>query len=348
MKRSIAGLIVPPNDSLLDAMACIDRNARGIALVVDNERHLLGTVTDGDIRRALLKGATLNSPLAEHMQREFTVVSNQAGRAEVLDLMRARSIEQVPILDEAGRLVGLHVLQEIIGAFERPNWAVIMAGGRGERLRPITEAIPKPMIRVAGKPILERIVLHLVGFGIREIFISVNYLGDIIRKHFGDGSSFGCSIRYLEEDKPLGTGGSLSLLPSKPTDAVLVMNGDLVTQADIGALLEQHKQGGYSITVGVEEYAHSIPYGCVDVDGDRIVRLEEKPVLTRLVNAGIYALSPGVLDRVPHDQVFPITALIEQAINLGDPVGAFRVADDWIDVGHIEQLRLAQRGHHQA
>ena len=346
MKSPITDYQVTPQDSILTVMTCIDRNAKGIALVVDHKGRLIGTVTDGDIRRALLKGATLDSPVEGYLRRKFTAVESKAGRAEVLDLMRARSIEQVPIVDADGKLVGLHVLHEIIGTVERPNWAVIMAGGRGERLRPITDVLPKPMIRVAGKPILERIVLHLVGFGIREIFISVNYLGDIIQKHFGDGSSFGCTIRYLQEDKPLGTGGALSLLPSKPANPVLVMNGDLVTQANIAAMLEMHGQGRYRITMGVEEYAHSVPYGCIEVDGDRILRLEEKPVLTRLVNAGVYALAPEVLDRIPRDQNFPITSLIEQAINLGEPVGAFRITDDWIDVGQCEQLRLAQRGHH--
>lgn len=345
MKTHIHNLLISPSASILKAMSCIDHNAQGIALIVDNENRLIGTVTDGDLRRALLKGATLDSEVEHFMRKKFTSVDVSAGRMEVLDLMRARSIEQVPIVDNAGILVGLHVLREIIGTTERPNWAVIMAGGRGERLRPITDTLPKPMLRVAGKPILERIILHLVGYGIREIYISVNYLGEIIQKHCGDGSAFGCNIHYLLEDKPLGTGGALSLLPARPAQSVLVMNGDLVTQADVGAMLELHAQGEYQITVGVEEYTHGIPYGCVEVDGELIMRLEEKPIITRLVNAGIYALSPAVLDRVPGNQNFPITSLIEQAINLGEPVGAFRITDDWIDVGHNEQLRIAQQGH---
>jgi dTDP-glucose pyrophosphorylase/predicted transcriptional regulator len=346
MKTTIADFQVSPASSLQQVMRCIDHNAKGIALVVDEQQRLLGTVTDGDLRRALLRGATLECAIESYMGRHFTVVGPQAGRAEVLDLMRARHIEQVPIVDGEGKLVGLHVLREIIGTIERPNWAVIMAGGRGERLRPITDTLPKPMLRVAGKPILERIVLHLVGFGIQEIFVSVNYLSDVIQQHFGDGSAFGCRIRYLREDKPLGTGGALSLLPATPTDPVLVMNGDLVTQVDIGAMLALHAQGEFKITVGVEEYAHAVPYGCVQVEDDRILQLEEKPVVTRLVNAGIYALSPEIVGRVPRDQNFPITSLIEQAINLGERVGAFQITEDWIDVGHRDQLHLAQRGHH--
>jgi dTDP-glucose pyrophosphorylase len=344
MKKLIDEFLVSVGDSILKVITCIEHNAKGIALVVGKERNLLGTVTDGDIRRAFLNGATLDSSIEPHMQRTFTVVGVGAGRAEVLDLMRARGIEQIPILDTDGKLVGLHVMREIIGALERPNWAVIMAGGRGERLRPLTDLVPKPMLRVAGKPILERIVLHLVGYGIREIFLSVNYLGNVIEKHFGDGSSFGCNIRYLHEDKPLGTGGALSLLPEKPSSPVLVMNGDLVTQADIGAMLEVHVQGQHVITVGTQEYAHTVPFGCLDVSEERIVSLEEKPVFTRLINAGIYTLSPLVIERVPRNQNFPITTLIENSIALGERVGAFRLIEDWIDVGQRDQLHVARHG----
>jgi dTDP-glucose pyrophosphorylase len=325
-------------------MQRIDCNAKGIAFIVDDKRHLMGTVTDGDIRRALLHGATLDTPIDPHMQKQFVAVGDNASRAEVLDLMRARSIGQLPILDTDGKLVGVHVLGEIIGAVVRPNRAVIMAGGRGERLRPLTDALPKPMIRVAGKPILERLVLHLVGYGIREIYLAVHYLSEVIEKHFGDGSRFGCTIRYLHEDRPLGTGGALSLLSEMPTHPLLVMNGDLVTEADIGAMLALHHADQHSVTVGVHEYSHTVPYGCLDVEGDRVVRYEEKPVLFRLVNAGVYVLSPAAVKRVPKDQEFPLPALVEQALALGDKVGVFRIEDDWIDVGQRKQLGTAQRG----
>jgi dTDP-glucose pyrophosphorylase/predicted transcriptional regulator len=344
MKKPITDYLVTPKDTILQVMACLEHNAHGIALVVDAQGLLTGTVTDGDIRRALLKGAGMESVIEDHMGRRFTTVSADTGRAEVLDLMRARCIEQVPIVDATGKLLGLHVMREIVGSVQRPNWAVIMAGGRGERLRPLTDTIPKPMIRVAGRPILERIVLHLVGYGIHQIYLSVNYLGDVIRAHFGDGSAFGCSIRYLQEDKPLHTGGALSLLPEKPDRPLLVMNGDLVTQADIGALLQYHESGGYRMTVGCDEYTHTVPFGCLQIEGGLIHGIEEKPVLSRHINAGIYVLSPEILERVPQNQAFPITALIEQALALGDPVGAYRLSGDWIDVGRHDELRQAQGG----
>jgi NDP-sugar pyrophosphorylase family protein len=257
--------------------------------------------------------------------------------------MRARMIAQIPILDEAGKLVGLHLLHEILGAVECANWAVIMAGGRGSRLRPLTDELPKPMIRVAGRPILERIVLHLVGYGIRRIFLSVNYLGHVIQEHFGDGSRFGCRIEYLREEQPLGTGGSLSLLPEAPRDPLLVMNADLVTEADVAAMLEFHRAGGQRATMGVRRYHHRVPFGCVELNDDRIVQMEEKPMLTRMVNAGIYVLDPAVVGRVPQSEV-SLPAIIEQCLAQGELVRAFEIASDWIDVGQREQLKLAREG----
>lgn len=330
--------------TLRDALRSLERSRTRIALATDDRGRLVGVLTDGDVRRALLRGATLESPLHPYLMKKFTSVGPDADRTEILDLMQARQIEQIPILSGAGKLLGLHTMHEILGAVARPNWAVVMAGGKGTRLRPITEEIPKPMIRVAGRPILERIVLHLVGFGIRTIYLAINHLGHIIRNHFGDGSKFGCTIRYLEEKKPLGTGGPLSLLPKAVKAPLVVMNGDLVTQADFGRMLDAHRRGGYELSVGVREYAHTIPYGCVDRKKDRIVRLVEKPRLMQEVNAGIYVLDPSLLRRVPRGKEYPITSLIEDCIERGKPVGAFFVDGDWIDVGHHDQLRQAKEG----
>jgi dTDP-glucose pyrophosphorylase len=332
------------NDRLINAMRSLEHSGVEIALVIDNGGGLAGILTDGDIRRALLKGAALDSPLTPYVQQNFTAVSPEVGRAEVLDLMQARRLDQIPVVDADGRLVGLHLLHELIGKVERPNWAVIMAGGEGTRLRPITEHLPKPMIPVAGRPILERLVLHLVGHGISRIFLSINYLGHLVEEHFGGGGKFGCRIEYLREAQPLGTGGPLSLLPEAPHDSLLVMNGDLLTRVDIASLLQHHTQRGNTITVAMDEYTHTVPFGCLEVYGDRISRLEEKPVMTRMINAGIYVMLPKVVGWVPRDQAFPVTALIDQAINLGEPVGAFRIAEDWIDVGQKDQLRQAREG----
>jgi NDP-sugar pyrophosphorylase family protein len=217
-----------------------------------------------------------------------------------------------------------------------------MAGGRGTRLAPLTDHTPKPMLRVAGRPILERIVLHLVGHGIRRIFIAINYLSEMIVDHFQDGANFGARIEYLREERPLGTAGALALLPAAPTAPVLIMNGDLVTQADVGALLQFHASGEQTISVAVRKYFHTVPFGCVQLDADKVVALDEKPTLTRLVNAGIYVLDPKVVARVPAGRESTTPALIEAAIAAGETVRALEIEDDWIDVGQKEQFRRAR------
>jgi NDP-sugar pyrophosphorylase family protein len=202
------------------------------------------------------------------------------------------------------------------------------------------------MLRVAGRPILERIVLHLVGFGIKRIFLAVNYLSEQIEDHFGDGQRVGCRIDYLREDAPLGTAGALGLLPERPVDPFLLMNGDLVTSADLGGLLDQHVASGACATIGIRRYLHTVPFGCVERDGDRVTRLDEKPTLSREVNSGIYALDPSVLELVPADRPASTPELIAALLDRGDLVEAFEIEDDWIDVGQREQLAAAREGEH--
>ena len=338
----LAGCTVAPDATLRDAIAAIDRGGAQIALVADRTGKLIGILTDGDIRRALLKGATLPQPLSPFVRREFTSVMSGVPRSDVLDLMQARSIEQVPVLDDSGVLVGLHLLRELLGAQQRPNWAVVMAGGRGQRLRPITDSIPKPMIRVAGRPILERIVLHLVGFGIRRIYLSVNYMAEVIEEHFQDGQAHGCEIQYLRESHPLGTAGALSLLPEQPHHPILVLNGDLLTQVHLGELLEFHERERHHATVAVTEYAHTVPFGVVEMEGNRIVDMAEKPSTTWWTNAGIYALSPDVVGRVKRDEELQMPGLIGDCIGRGESVGAFRIVGDWLDVGRPDELKKAR------
>ncbi len=337
----IRKICLSPSASILETMKTIQDGAIEIALVVEPDMKVLGTVTDGDIRRALLSGASLSDSISAYMRTNFTWVAPTTGRAEVLDILRSRVLRHLPVLDGDGRLVGLHLLREMLGAVPRNNWAVIMAGGRGERLRPYTDALPKPMIKIAGRPILERIVLHLVGFGIRKIFLSIHYMGHVIENHFGDGSNFGCEICYLRETKPLGTGGALSLLPERPSEPLIVLNGDLVTQFDVGSLLAFHSSGGFSVSVGVHQYVHTVPFGVVETDSSQIKSVSEKPTHSWQVNAGIYVLNPGMLELIPPDTYYPLPALIEESLTRGDPVGAFQIRDEWQDIGRPDELRRA-------
>ena len=325
-------------------MHALDTGAGGIALAVEHDGRLVGVVTDGDLRRALLRGATLDSPVEPTLNQAFVAIHAGQSRVDALDLMRARRIDAVPVLDDAGRPVALHLLNAFLEPVSRTNWAVIMAGGEGRRLLPLTENVPKPMLRVAGRPILERIVQHVVGFGITRIFISVNYLAEVIETHFGDGSALGVSIEYLHEAEPLGTAGALGLLPRAPSEPVVLLNGDLVTSVDIGRLLDFHRGGGYAATIGTRQYVHSVPFGCVERVGDRVVAIEEKPTVAREVNTGIYALEPSSVALVTPGQRMSMPDVIDRILSDGGNVGAFEVEDDWVDIGHRDELARAREG----
>jgi len=333
---------VSQEGTIRDALSVIDHCGIGLAIVCSSPYVVTSVISDGDIRRALLAGKSLESPLLPHVSHNHIKVSPGARRAEVIELMQARRLQQIPIVDEKGKLLGIHTLHGLLGGEVKENWAVIMAGGRGTRLGVMTEKIPKPMLSVAGRPILERLVLHVMSFGIRRVFLSVNYLGHVIEDHFGDGSRMGCQIEYLRETTSLGSGGALSLLPEKPNNPVVVLNGDLVTQADIGAMLEFHNRENYYATVGIRPYFHEIPFGCIRADVDRLVALEEKPVITRQINAGIYVLSPAAISDVPTEKFFPITELIAGALKREIHCGVYPIQDDWIDVGYPSQLAQAQ------
>lgn len=324
------------------ALRSLDASGLAIVLVEDEHGSARAVMTDGDMRRALLAGATLESAIDPYLPPSFVSVAPTTSRTEVLDLMQSRRIGEVPIVDASGRFAGLHTLHDLLGAVVKPNCAVVMAGGRGERLRPLTDTLPKPMIKVAGRPILERIVLHLVGFGIRTIYLSVNYKAEIIEDHFGDGTKFGCSVNYLRETAPLGTGGALSLLPTIPETPVVVMNGDLLTQFDVATMLAFHAEGGFRATVGVHEYVHTVPLGVVEVDGKRIVGMREKPIEMWQVNAGIYVLDSALINRIPPNTFYALPALVEECLDRGEGVGAFHLKEDWLDLGHHDELRRAR------
>jgi NDP-sugar pyrophosphorylase family protein len=255
--------------------------------------------------------------------------------------MKARGIRHVPVLDDDRRLIGIHFLEALIGTTEKPNVAVIMAGGEGRRLRPLTDSRPKPMVEVAGRPILERIVLHLVGYGIKRIFISVNYLAELIRSHFGAGERFGCSIEYLHEERPLGSGGALALLPRTLTHPLLVMNGDLVSQFDVARLLQHHANACAAATIAARHHQVEIPFGVLSLRDGCLDALTEKPTSHYLINAGIYVLEPELLELVPQGRFFPITTLFEQLLEQRRRVAVYALEEDWIDVGRREDLARA-------
>lgn len=335
-------LVIGNAGSIREAMQVITDNWRELALVVDDAARVIGVVTDGDIRRGLLSGLMLDASVCSVMTKEYISVGPDADRASVLDLMKARSIRHVPIVDRGQHLLGVHFMQDLIGATERPNAALVLAGGQGVRLRPLTEHIPKPMVQVAGRPILERIVLHLVGHGIRRIFLSVNYKAEMIEHYFEDGARFGCEIDYLHEPEALGTGGPLSLLAKAPVHPLIVMNGDLVTQVDIAEMLDFHEQRKAVATIAARAYEVEIPFGVIREEGGYLADIEEKPSSYHLINSGVYVLGRQAFEMVPKNTFFPITDLFAKLLEQRLPVGVYTMKGDWIDVGRHEELRRAR------
>lgn len=342
------GFCVTAAASIREAIACIDRNAKGIALVVDEHRRLLGTVTDGDIRRAILARSAPDAPVAMLLERKAgsdfaRPVTAAAGtdRGELLRLMQERCVRQVPLVDEAGRVVGLVTAEELLPVETLPLQAVIMAGGAGTRLRPLTQDVPKPMLPVGGRPMLERLIGQLRDAGIHRVNITTHYKREIIENHFGDGRDFGVQVNYVKEDEPLGTAGALSLMQA-PTEPVLVVNGDILTRLDFRDLLNFHREQDADLTVAVRQYDVNVPFGVIETDGVAVTRVVEKPVLNFFVNAGIYLLEPCVHQAIPNGERIDMTDLIQRLIAQGRRVVSFPVLEYWLDIGHHADYEAAQ------
>lgn len=333
--------LVRPDQSVLDALAAIERGARQIALVVDDERRLQGVVTDGDIRAHILKGLPLDKPVAGLMNANPIVAGPADSHGDLLSRLRAHHIHQLPLLDAERRVVGLVTLDELLEAWTQPNLVVLMAGGSGIRLRPLTADTPKPMLRVGERPILETIILQFREYGYRRFVIAMHYLADQIVQHFGDGSRLDAEITYLSETEPLGTAGALSLLDERPSQPFFVMNGDLLTKLNFASLMAFHQASGAPMTLCVREHALTIPYGVVEIADDRVQCVTEKPIRRDLVNAGIYACNPDVLDIVPRDRPSTMVQLVEMLIAQGRKPAVFPVHEYWIDIGHHPDLQRA-------
>jgi len=341
LANDLEKFVIADTASIRDAMAAIEKNSREVVLVHDDQQAIIGVITDGDIRRALLNGLTMATNAAEVMSRNYISVQLHTDRAAVLDLMKSVRISHVPVLDHNRHLLGIHCLHEIIGHTALPNVAVIMAGGKGTRLRPYTEACPKPMVKVAGRPILERIILNLVGNGIRQIYVAINYLGHMIEAHFGDGSAFGCQIHYLRETIELSTGGALSLLPDNLQHPILVLNGDQITRINVLGMLNHHIESAADATISVGHYQHEVPYGVVHQHNGQLLRLEEKPALDILINLGMYVLNPDVIQLVPKNQYYLITDLFGKLLEQKKIIATYFSDEDWIDVGRPDDLKRA-------
>jgi dTDP-glucose pyrophosphorylase/CBS domain-containing protein len=346
--KELQSLLISPDCAIRTAMQCVDRGSCGIALVVDQERHLLGTITDGDVRRAILAGTDLKSPvsilLAGKISTQYpkpVTAPMGACRETLLELLHQNVLRQLPVLDEKNRVVDLVMLDDLIPTQALPLQAVIMAGGMGTRLRPLTEDLPKPMLPVGGKPLLELVIEQLRQVGIRRVNITTHYKPEKISDHFGDGSSFGVELNYVNEDKPLGTGGALGLMEA-PAEPMLVINGDILTQVDFRAMLAYHREQCAVMTVAVKQYEVKVPYGVIECEGSRVCALKEKPQMHFLVNAGVYVLEPKVYEFIPNGEHFNMTDLIQRLLDARHTVASFPIIEYWLDIGRFSDYEQAQ------
>ena len=336
-------VLIKPSDDLLTAIKVLDLSALQIALVVDDEEHFLGTVTDGDIRRAILRGISLSDSLDQVMNKSPFFISQGDDRNELIKTMTARQFSHAPVVDNENHIIDLIKLDNLVrGTKQHSNWVVLMAGGQGTRLRPLTNSAPKPLIPVGGKPILESIVENFIAEGFRQFYISVNYKSDMIKEYFGDGKKWGAEIRYLNEADALGTAGPLSLIEKCPTEQLIVMNADLMTDVNFSKMLNFHIEMGAAATMGVREYDFQVQFGVVDLKDGFISKINEKPLQRFLVNGGIYILEPKILSLVPPGQFFDMPVLFDMLIERKEKCSAFPIHEYWLDVGRIEDLENAE------
>lgn len=335
-------LVISPAASIREALEAITKNSRQAVVVVEADGRLAGLVTDGDLRRAMLRGLSLSDPITQAMNAHPTVAPAATDRGEALARMRARGMRHLPLVDGAGRLVDLVWLEDLLDIGRIPNHAVLMAGGDGKRLRPLTEAMPKPMLRVGGKPILEVLVERLRAAGVRSFHVTVRHRSEMIEEHFGDGSRHDVSIRYIREAEPLGTAGALTLLGETVQHPFFLVNGDILTKCDFRSMLAFHERTGAHITVGAVRQQIDVQYGVLEIEGERVTSLSEKR-LDLWINGGIYVIEPSLLAKIPPGRFFDATELIHLLLQHNANVGAFPIRDYWLDVGRLDDFHKADR-----
>ena len=347
MYTDLDKLCIQQDAAIQDAIAHMDLNRQGIVLVVDDDRHLVGTMTDGDVRRAVLDRLDLRQPMSTALIRKIgtpyasPITAALTDAPEVwLALLRQHNVLHLPLLGEDGRVAGMVTMDEFVR--DQPALrAVVMAGGRGRRLHPMTQDTPKPMLRIGNRPLLEIIINQLRGAGIRQVQVTAHHKWEKIAEHFGDGRDFGVDLSYIEEADPLGTAGGLGLV-EPPTETTLVINGDILTQVDFRAMLSYHRQHRAELTVAVRHYDVEVPYGVVECVGPSVRALSEKPVFGFFVNAGIYLLEPSVYQFIPRGEHFDMTDLIQRLLQVGHPVVSFPVREYWLDIGERREYERAE------
>lgn len=345
--KDIGKIKLKISSTIKEALTIIDSGAVKIALVVDDNDLLIGTLTDGDVRRGILSGKSLDENIANIYCKSPTTAKVDTTKEEIINLCTSKTIYQIPIVDNNGRVVSVDILDELLRPKNYESKVVLMVGGLGSRLRPLTENIPKPMLNVGGKPILQTIVEKFSKYGFVNFVMCVGYKSNIIQDFFGDGSSLGVSIEYILEEKRLGTAGALSLLLKKPDQPFFVMNGDLLTNINYEHLLDYHIDNKAEATMCVREYDFQVPYGVVNIDDSKIKSIVEKPLHKFFVNAGIYVLNPTCLDLIPKNEFYDMPSLFEKLISIQKNTLSFPLREYWLDIGRIEEYKKANEEYYE-
>lgn len=337
-------IILKPDDTMVNAIKNLNKESFRIVLVADKNKKLLGTITDGDIRRALIKNMPMNTKLKSFMYKSPTTLKYPYDKEKALNVMKKNSLLHLPIIEKNGKIKNLEILQNLLEDKQQPNSVIIMAGGLGKRLMPITKDTPKPLLLIENKPVLEIIVDQLSRNHFKNIFISTFYKSEMIKNYFGNGKDRNLNINYLKEKKQLGTAGSLSMIPQKFRNfPILVMNSDLLTTLDYDELMLFHKEKRNAITVCIRKKTFNIPYGVVKNNKGRITDINEKPTQDYFINAGIYVLEPKILKKIKKNQHLDMTDLIKDCIKKKLKVTAFPIHEYWLDIGLKEDLENAKR-----
>jgi dTDP-glucose pyrophosphorylase len=345
--KTIDNIKLLTTTTIKQAMQIIDRGAMQIAIVVDEQDKLLGTLTDGDIRRGLLNNLAIDDAIESIVSRAPTIASLSDTKEEVLKKALEKKLHQIPIVDKDYRVIGIKEIEELVRPLIRPNKVVLMVGGLGSRLKPLTDNTPKPMLKVGNKPILQTIVEKFAEYGFVNIVMCVNYKSHIIQDYFGEGSAFGVNIEYVLEEQRMGTAGALSLLSSVPNEPFFVMNGDLLTNVNFEHFLDYHNSQNAMATMGVREYDFQVPYGVVNIDNGKITTIIEKPVHKFFVSAGMYILDPRVIKMIPKDEFYDMPTLFKKIIAQNENAVSFPIHDYWLDIGRMEEYERANSEFHR-
>lgn len=336
MKANLKNILIKSNCIVREVLEKLNIGARGIVLVVDDEGKLIGTITDGDVRRAILKGISLEHSIDDIVHYNPICVKSSATKDDIKDMFIRKAVKQLPVVDENRVVVDLISINDILLPEGKANPVVIMAGGLGTRLKDLKKEVPKPMLKVGQDPILHHIINNFKQYGYNKILISVNYKAEIIENYFQDGYAYGVKIEYIKEKKRLGTAGGIRLAKDYLDEPFFVINGDIFTNLNFDNMMKFHLENNFDITIGTKQYFYQIPYGVIETQGKEIKEIKEKPEIDYLINGGIYCLNPELIDYIPEDEYFAITDLIDICLKKGFKVGNYEIKDYWMDIGKLE------------